>query len=70
MKDFFQPNIDRNGRVTRAVIGALCLIAGVIIYSQVEWWVGLILVVIGLFVIFEAIGKWCILRACRIKTKL
>ena len=69
MKNFFQYNIDYRGRVSRAVIGALCLIAGVIIYSQVEW-VGLLLVGIGLFAILEAVSKWYILRACGIKTKL
>ncbi len=70
MKDFFQPNIDRRGRISRAIIGALCLIAGVIISSQMKWWIGLILVGIGLFAILEVVSKWCILRACGIKTKL
>jgi hypothetical protein len=70
MKDFFKPNIDYKGRISRAIIGILCLIAGVIISSQVEWWGGLILIVAGLFSIFEAVSKWCILRACGIKTKL
>jgi uncharacterized membrane protein len=70
MKNFFQPNIDHKGRVSRAIIGALCLIAGVIISSQVKWWVGLILIGVGLFTIFEAISKWCILRACEIKELL
>ncbi|MBS0350519.1 MAG: DUF2892 domain-containing protein [Proteobacteria bacterium] len=70
MKNFLQPNIDHKGRISRAIIGALCLIAGVVIFSQVEWWVGLILVGVGLFAILEAISKWCILRACGIKTKL
>lgn len=70
MKDFFQPNIDHKGRVSRAIIGILCLIAGVVIFSQVKWWAGLILVGVGLFTIFEAMSKWCILRACGIKTKL
>lgn len=70
MKNFFQPNIDRRGRLSRAIMGVSCLIAGVIISSQMKWWVGLILVGAGLFAIFEAISKWCIVRACGIKTKL
>jgi hypothetical protein len=70
MKDFFQPNIDHRGRVSRAIIGTLCLVAGIVIFIQVEWWAGLILIGIGLFTILEAISKWCILRACGIKTKL
>jgi len=56
--------------MARGVIGSLCLIAGIIVAGDVEWWIGLILVVPGLFAIFEAITKWCVLRACGIKTKL
>lgn len=70
MKNFFQSNIDRKGRIARAIIGVLCLIVGVIIFSQVKWWIGLILICAGLFAAFEALSKWCILRACGIKTKL
>jgi hypothetical protein len=66
---FFQPNLDRHGRMARGVIGALCLIAGIIVAGDVEWWIGLIFVVAGLFAIFEAITKWCVVRACGIKTK-
>ena len=67
MKDFFESNIDRNGRIARAVTGVPCLIVGIIISSQVEWWIGLILICAGLFAVFEASGA---LRACGIKTKL
>ncbi len=70
MKNFLQSNIDRKGRISRAIIGTLCLIVGVIVSSQVKWWIGLILICAGVFVIFEAIKKWCVLRACGIKTKL
>lgn len=68
MKDFFRSNIDHHGRIARAIIGVLCLIVGVIISSQVKWWAGLILIFAGLFSMFEALSKWCILRACGIKT--
>jgi membrane-bound ClpP family serine protease len=67
---FFSPNLDRHGRLVRGVIGALCLIAGIIVAGDVEWWIGLILVAAGLFAIFEAVARWCLLRACGIKTKL
>jgi hypothetical protein len=55
--------------MARGVIGALCLIAGIIVAGDVEWWFGLIFVVAGLFAIFESIRGWCIARACGIKTK-
>ena len=34
------------------------------------WWLGLILVVAGLFAIFEAVTRWCLVRACGLKTKV
>ncbi|HEU6449641.1 MAG TPA: hypothetical protein VFV23_14500 [Verrucomicrobiae bacterium] len=71
MNKFFRPNLDRSGRMARGVIGGLCLIAGVIVAGDdVSLAIGLVLVGAGLFAIFEAISKWCVLRACGIKTKL
>ncbi len=66
---FFRPNIQKNGRIARGVIGALCLIAGIILVDFVLW-LGLILVVAGLFAIYEALSGWCLARACGIKTKI
>jgi len=66
---FFQPNISHRGRMARGVIGALCLIAGIILVDYVLW-LGLVLVVAGLFAMFEAVTRWCLVRACGIKTKV
>ncbi|HEY1662515.1 MAG TPA: YgaP-like transmembrane domain [Verrucomicrobiae bacterium] len=68
MAKFFRPNLDRHGRIARGVVGTLCLIAGIIVCDYSLW--GLILVVPGLFAIYEAISRWCVLRACGIRTKL
>jgi Protein of unknown function (DUF2892) len=65
---FFKPNLDRHGRLARGVIGALCLIAGIIVVDYVLW-LGLIFVAAGLFAIFESLRGWCLMRACGIKTK-
>jgi hypothetical protein len=65
---FFKPNLDRHGRLARGVIGTVCLIAGIIVVDY-KFWLGIVFVAAGLFAIFEAISKWCVLRACRIKTK-
>jgi hypothetical protein len=65
---FFRPNLDYRGRMARGVIGALCLIAGIIVVDYVLW-LGLIFVAAGLFALFEAIRGWCLVRACGIKTK-
>ena len=69
MKSFFRPNLQRNGRIARGVIGALCLIAGIVLVDY-QLWLGLIFVVAGLFAIYEALAGWCLARACGIKTKM
>jgi hypothetical protein len=66
---FFQPNIKRQGRIARGVIGSLCLIAGIILVDF-NLWLGLFFVVAGLFAIYEALRGWCLARACGIKTKI
>jgi hypothetical protein len=69
MNQFFQPNIKRQGRIARGVIGCLCLIAGIITVDY-KLWLGLILVAAGLFAIYEAFSGWCLARACGLKTKI
>lgn len=69
MSSFFRPNIKRQGRIARGVIGTLCLIAGIILVDY-KLWLGLIFVAAGLFAIFEAVRGWCLARACGFKTKI
>jgi membrane protein implicated in regulation of membrane protease activity len=69
MNRFFSKNLDFRGRMARGVIGAICLIAGIVIAGDFLLWLGLIFVVAGLFALFEAVRGWCIARACGIKTK-
>ena len=68
MSRFFQPNINHHGRMARGVIGALCLIAGIVLVDY-RLWLGLIFVVAGLFAIFEAVARWCLVRACGVRTR-
>ena len=69
MSNFFRPNLKRQGRIARGVIGTVCLIAGIITVDFVLW-LGLIFVAAGLFAIYEALSGWCVARACGIKTKI
>jgi hypothetical protein len=69
VNQFFRPNIGRNGRIARGVIGTLCLVAGIVIAGDYSLW-GLLLVIPGLFAIFESVRGWCLARACGIKTKI
>ena len=68
MNGFFNRNISFHGRMARGIVGAVLLIAGIIM-ADFELWVCLPLVALGLFCIFEAIRGWCLLRACGLRTK-
>ena len=69
MNRFFTRNIGFHGRLARGVIGTIALIAGIIM-ADFELWICLVLVLLGLFGIFEAVRGWCLARACGIRTKL
>ena len=69
MRRFFSRNISFAGRMVRGVLGAMLLIAGIIMADH-ELWICLVLVGCGLFAIFEALRGWCLARACGIRTKL
>jgi len=66
---FFKPNIDSRGRLVRGGLAMLLFIAGGVTVFYL-WWLGLIIIGIGIFVSFEAVRGWCFARACGIKTKL
>jgi hypothetical protein len=69
MKRFFSRNLSFQGRMVRGVLGAMLLIAGIIM-ADFKLWICLTLVGLGLFVLFEAVRGWCLARACGIRTKL
>ncbi len=69
MSNFFRPNIGKQGRIARGVVGTVCLIAGIVLVDFVLW-LGLIFVVAGLFAIYEALRGWCLARACGVRTKI
>ena len=66
---FFSPNIGRAGRILRAVLGGLLIVAAVGL-SGYSLWLRLALIGAGLFGLFEAARGWCLARACGIRTKL
>lgn len=69
MKPFFSRNIDNKGRLVRG-LGALLLLVGVGFGFTVSVWLGLGLLAAGVFVGFEALRGWCVMRVCGIKTRL
>jgi len=71
------PNIDRKGRIARAVSGLLCIIFGVICFvsgwpesAGFRWIIVLIALAAGGLQLFEAKNSWCVVRACGIKTPM
>ncbi len=69
MKPFFARNLSNTGRLVRGLGAAgLLIVAGFGFFVSV--WLGAGLAVGGVFVLFEALRGWCVLRACGIKTRL
>jgi hypothetical protein len=68
MKRFFSRNIDNKGRFIRG-LGALALLGSAGFGVAVSVWLGIALAALGIFVAFEAVRGWCVLRACGIKAK-
>lgn len=69
MKPCFSRNIDNRGRLVRG-LGSLVLLVGAGFGYTVSVWLGVGLLAAGVFVGFEALRGWCVMRACGIKTRL
>ena len=69
MKNFFSPNIDRKGRLSRGV-AAVAMLIGAVFTFQLSVVLGLVLLGSGMFVLFEALRGWCVLRACGVRTRM
>ena len=70
MRSFFARNLSNTGRLVRG-LGALALLiaAGFAFLGSGSIWLGVALGVSGVFVLFEALRGWCVLRACGLKTR-
>jgi hypothetical protein len=69
MATFWKPNLERDGRTWRGLLGTILFLTGI---AAAFWqlWLGGLLIASGTFVLFEAVRGWCLLRACGIKTRL
>jgi hypothetical protein len=70
-------NIERRGRIARAITGLLCIALGVAVWyigwpeSAVYRWIVIILAfAAGVFQLYEAKSGWCAARACGLKTPM
>lgn len=64
----FVPNIEGKGRVIRA-LAAMALLGSGFAALFFNWILSLVLFGSGVFMVFEALRGWCVVRACGIKTK-
>jgi hypothetical protein len=69
MKGLFSSNITRTGRQVRGCIAGLLLFGAGFAFAFCVW-LGLALVVSGVFVLFEALRGGCALRPCGIKIRV
>jgi hypothetical protein len=72
----FSCNIDRAGRNLRGISGVIFLAMGILFLIRCwppnwkQWVIGVILLAIGGFQIFEAAIGWCAVRAMGFKTRV
>ncbi len=72
-----KPNIDRKGRIARAISGLLFILFGLGIWYfswpdsiTFRWILSLVIIASGVFQLFEARKSWCVMRACGLKTPM
>jgi len=68
MAKLFTRNIEGKERLMRGIAAVILLIGGLV---ALGWnvLIAMVLLAAGVFVLFEALRGWCVMRACGIKTK-
>ena len=69
MNNYFTRNIETKGRIVRGLAGVVLLVTAIVTF-RFSVLAGLLLLVSGSFVLFEALRGWCALRACGVRTKV
>jgi hypothetical protein len=67
--NFWSPNIDRAGRIFRGLMAVILFVAAFFAHRKGIEWLAAILAIAALFGAVEAARGWCVLRACKIKTR-
>ena len=63
------PNIDRRGRIIRGLMSVVLFAAAFIAHRKGLEWLAVMLAIAGLVGVVETVRGWCVLRACKIKTR-
>jgi hypothetical protein len=66
---FWTPNIDRRGRIIRAIMAVVLFAAAFFAHRESIEWLAVILAISGVVGVIEVARGWCVLRACKIKTR-
>ena len=66
---FWTPNIDHRGRIIRAIMSVALFAAAFIAHRKGVEWLAVMLAIAGLVGVVETARGWCVLRACKIKTR-
>ena len=66
---FWSPNIGRRGRIIRGIMAVILFAAAFIAHREGIEWIAVILTIAGLVGVVETTRGWCVLRACKIRTR-
>ena len=66
---FWTPNIDHRGRLIRAIMSVALFAAAFLAHRKGFEWLAVILAISGIVGVVETVRGWCVLRACKIKTR-
>ncbi len=66
---FWHPNIDTRGRIIRGIMAVILAAAAFLAHRRGIGWLAVILAISALVGLVETVRGWCLLRACKIKTR-
>lgn len=66
---FWTPNIDLRGRIIRGCMTLVIFGAALFAEREGVLWLAVMLAIAGLVGLVETVRGWCLLRACKIKTR-
>ncbi len=66
---FWTPNIERRGRIFRGIMAVVLFAAAFFAHREGIEWLAVMLAIAALVGVVEAARGWCVLRACKIKTR-
>ncbi|MEI7820289.1 MAG: hypothetical protein WCK55_05165 [Verrucomicrobiota bacterium] len=66
---FWRPNIDTRGRIIRGIMTVILAAAAFFALRKGIEWLAVILAISALVGLIETVRGWCLLRACKIKTR-